>query len=88
MTPCPPPPPRDCSRGRGAPLSGQKPGAMTMATTDQEARPTERGRWSVQHGFPGARWMGNRPRYSLKRTLKRARTGGRRPRAAAPVNKS
>ena len=40
-------------------LSGQEPGAMMRAAATQKTGPTERGRWSVQHGLLGAQWMGN-----------------------------
>ena len=39
---------------------------MMSAATAQEAKPTEWGRWSVQHGLLGVQWMHNRPRYSSK----------------------
>lgn len=51
--------PGDCSRVCRVALSGQEPGAMMRAAATQKTGPTERGRWSVQHGLLGAQWMGN-----------------------------
>ena len=39
---------------------------MMRTAAAQKTEPTERGRWSVQHGLPGAQWMGNGLRYAPK----------------------